>query len=73
MWFCFICKVYGADVGPECPPELRIALSRREMLPLVSSHRTRIFEAIWPVSRKKRAKHRIAIWPLSKNFARQKS
>lgn len=42
--------------------------SRREMLPLVSSHRTRIFEAIILVSRKKRAKHRIAIWPLSKKF-----
>ncbi len=42
--------------------------SRREMLPLASSHRTRILKRLWPVSRKKRAKHRIAIWPLSKKF-----
>ncbi len=73
MWSASSAKVYGADVGPECPPELELLYSRREMLPLVSSHRTRILKRLWPVSRKKRAKHRIAICLYRRNFARQKS
>ncbi|MGU0016321.1 GntR family transcriptional regulator [Escherichia coli] len=55
------------------PPELRIALFASRVLPLVSSHRTRIFEAIIAGKPEKRAKHRIAIWPLSKKFLLDRS
>ncbi len=40
--------------------------ARREMLPLVSTHRTRIFEAIAAGNQKKRVKRHTAIWRLSK-------
>ncbi len=39
--------MYGADAGAKnVRQKLELLYARREMLPLVSTHRTRIFEAI---------------------------
>lgn len=40
--------------------------ARREMLPLVSSHRTRILKQLLPGSRKRRVKRPTVTWRLSK-------
>ncbi len=42
--------------------------ARREMLPLVSTHRTRILKPLWPENQKKRVKRHTDIWRLSKRL-----